>query len=52
MGTADAAHVAFAEAISDCFITCDDKLIRKCHKYKIDVPSRNPVEFCIKENLK
>ena len=29
-GIADAAHVAFAEATADVFITCDDRLLRQC----------------------
>jgi len=51
-GVADAAHVAFAEASSDFFISCDDRLIRKCRKANIDIPAMNPVEFCVKENLR
>ena len=51
-GVADAAHVAFAEATSDFFITCDDKLIKKSKKEKVMVRVMNPVEFCIIEDLK
>lgn len=51
-GVADAAHVAFAEASKASFITCDDKLLKKCNKAGISVWSGDPLQFCIKENLK
>lgn len=51
-GVADAAHVAFAEKTSDCFITCDDKLLRKYRKINFNLSAMNPVEFCVKEDLK
>lgn len=50
-GVADAAHVAFAEKSSDCFVTCDDKLLKKCRKTSL-VPAMSPVGFCLKEDLK
>jgi len=50
-GVADAAHIAFAEATSDFFITCDDKLIKKCRKENVRVTVMNPVKFCITEDL-
>ena len=51
-GIADAAHVAFAEKCSDFFISCDDRLIRKCRRFNIGVAAVNPLEFCVRENLK
>lgn len=52
-GIADAAHVAFAESAADYFITCDNKLLKKIHKLKgINMEAINPVNFCIKENLR
>jgi predicted nucleic acid-binding protein len=51
-GIADAAHVAFAEATADVFITCDDRLARKCRREKVGVTTVNPVEFTIAEDLK
>jgi predicted nucleic acid-binding protein len=51
-GIADAAHVAFAEAVADFFISCDDRLVKKCKKEKVRVPTVNPVEFTIAEDLK
>lgn len=51
-GTADAVHVAFAEAARANFITCDDKLLKKCIKIGISIWSGDPLQFCIKENLK
>ena len=51
-GIADAAHVAFAEAIADFFITCDDRLLKKCKKEKVKVTALNPVEFVSAEDLK
>ncbi len=51
-GLADAAHVAFAEATTDFFISCDDRLVRKCRRTKVTVRAKNPVEFTIEEDLK
>lgn len=51
-GVADAAHVAFAEATADFFISCDDRLIKKCKREKIAIPAMNPVEFIVAEELK
>ena len=51
-GVADAAHVAFAEKTSDCFITCDYKLLKKYEKFNFKLSAMNPVEFCLKEDLK
>jgi predicted nucleic acid-binding protein len=51
-GIADAAHVAFAEATADVFITCDDQLMRKCRREKVGVTTVNPIEFTITEDLK
>ena len=34
-GPADAAHVAFAEAGNAYFISCDDRLLKKCRKHSI-----------------
>ena len=52
IGSADAAHLAFAEAAKADFISCDDKLIKKCSKMSINVWTGNPVAFCYKEDLK
>lgn len=51
-GIADAAHVAFAEATSDLFITCDDKLLRKCNKSNVKISVVSSVDFCSKEDLR
>jgi predicted nucleic acid-binding protein len=51
-GIADAAHVAFAEATADFFISCDERLIRKCRREKVTVTTMNPVEFTIAEDLR
>ena len=51
-GIADAAHVAFAEQAEVPFISCDDRLIKKCINHKITVWCGNPVAFCEKENLR
>ncbi len=51
-GIADAAHLAFAEATSDIFITCDDKLLKKCKRNNIKIQSVSPLEFCTMEDLK
>jgi predicted nucleic acid-binding protein len=51
-GLADAAHLAFAENSGDIFITCDDKILKKAVKNNVKILTINPIEFCIKENLK
>lgn len=51
-GIADAAHVAFAELSADFFISCDDRLIKKCSKTHVNVRTMNPVQFCFTEDLK
>lgn len=51
-GLADAAHVAFAEYSGAQFISCDDKLVKKCLVNKIKVWCGNPVLFCEKEGLR
>jgi Predicted nucleic acid-binding protein, contains PIN domain len=51
-GVADAAHIAFAEKTSDLFITCDDKLLKKCSKSGVRILAMSPVEFCLKEDLR
>ena len=52
LGPADAAHIAFAEQSSDVFITCDDLLIKKCMKIKVNLLIMNPIQFCLYEELK
>lgn len=49
---ADAAHVAFAEATTDVFISCDGRLVWKCRRENISVVAMNPVGFAIEEDLK
>ncbi len=51
-GIADAAHVAFSEFFGSCFISCDDKLIKKCINSEIRIKCMNPVMFCEMEKLK
>jgi predicted nucleic acid-binding protein len=51
-GVADAAHVAFAEATADVFISCDDRLVKKCRREKVAVTTMTPTEFTIAEDLK
>lgn len=51
-GVADAAHIAFAEQAGASFISCDDKLIKKCLDHDIDIWCGSPVAFCEKEGLK
>ncbi len=52
LGIADAAHVAFAEVNADYFVSCDDRLIKRAKREKVDVIMVTPVEFCVQENLK
>ncbi len=51
LGIADAAHVAFAEVNADYFISCDDRLIKRSKREKVDVIMMTPTEFCVQENL-
>jgi predicted nucleic acid-binding protein len=51
-GIADAAHISFAQHYGAIFITCDDKLLKQCHKHIKHIPCYNPVTFCEVENLK
>jgi len=51
-GVADAAHIAFAEKSRAPFISCDDRLIKKCLNCKIKIWCGNPVIFCEKEELR
>ena len=51
-GLADAAHVAFAESTSDFFISCDDRLLKKCRRHHVGVAAMNPVECSIREGLR
>ena len=50
-GLADAAHVAYAELAGAVFISCDDKLIKKCDNLKINLWATSPVMFCDKEGI-
>ncbi len=51
-GVADAAHVAFAEKAGALFISCDNKLIKKCLNHKINIWCGSPVAFCEMEDLR
>ncbi|MFZ4441704.1 MAG: hypothetical protein ACOYOS_25135 [Syntrophales bacterium] len=51
-GVADAAHVAYAEYIGAFFISCDDKLIKRCLSQKLAIWCGNPVLFCEMEGLR
>ncbi len=51
-GVADAAHVAFAEAAGANFVTCDDRLLKRCLKSDLKIWCGDPLQFCLKENLK
>jgi predicted nucleic acid-binding protein len=52
LGPADAAHVTFAEIALADFVTCDDRLAKKCRRLDLKVWAGNPVSFCEKEGLK
>jgi len=52
LGPADAAHLAFAEAARADFVTCDDRLIRRCRRAWAAVWVGDPVEYCVKEKLR
>ena len=52
LGVADAAHLVFAETVGADFITCDDKLCKKCRTSDLIIWTGNPVAFCDKEGLR
>ena len=52
LGPADAAHLVFAETAGAAFITCDDKLCKKCRTLDLAIWTGNPVAFCDKEGLR
>lgn len=52
LGPADAVHLAFAEEAEADFITCDDRLLRRCLRVRPGVWFGTPVAFCDKENLR
>lgn len=52
MGVADAAHVAYSESVGADFVTCDDNLLKKCRKIGLEVWCGDPLQYCVKENLK
>jgi predicted nucleic acid-binding protein len=51
LGIADAAHLAFAEQAGADFVTCDDRLLRRCRRIQPGVWCGTPIAFCDKENL-
>jgi predicted nucleic acid-binding protein len=51
-GVADTAHIAYAEAVPADFVTCDDRLLKKCLKAELKIWCGNPLQYCFKENLK
>jgi hypothetical protein len=51
-GVADAAHMAFAEQSGASFISCDDKLLKKCGRFGVGIWCGNPVAYCEKEGLR
>lgn len=51
-GIADAAHIAYAEKVQASFISCDDKLIKKCLRSGTKIWAGSPVLFCEKEDIK
>ena len=51
LGVADAAHITYAEFAEAIFISCDDKLIKKCNSLDISVLTTNPLKFCDMEDI-
>lgn len=51
-GAADAAHVAFAEAAMADFVTCDDRLLKRCLKSNLKIWCGDPLQYCLKEDIK
>jgi predicted nucleic acid-binding protein len=51
LGLADAAHLAYAEEAKASFVTCDDQLIRQCHRVQPGIWYGTPVALCDEQNL-
>jgi predicted nucleic acid-binding protein len=51
-GAADAAYVSFAEAAVADFVTCDDRLLKRCLKSNIKIWCGDPLQYCLKEDIK
>jgi len=47
LGSADAIHVAAAEQLADVFLTCDDRLLKRCRQLadELNVRVENPAIF-------
>jgi hypothetical protein len=45
----DALHLAHAEQAGAAFISCDDNLLKKCKKEKLEIWYGDPVSFCKSE---
>ena len=52
LGPADAAPLAFAEECGADFVTCDDRLLRRCRRLEPRAWVGTPVEYCEKETLR
>ena len=51
LGLADAAYIAYAELAGAVFISCDDRLLKKCNTLDIEIWTTSPVMFCEKEGI-
>lgn len=49
IGVADAAHVAFAEQMANCLMTCDDALLKRCRRIGVNIAVMNPIELVANE---
>lgn len=52
LGAADAAHVAFAEAMESDFVSVDDRLLRQLQRVGCKVWFGTPTAYCDKEDLR
>jgi len=51
-GLGDAAHLAFAEAGADYFVSCDEKLVKRAARAGVAIKAMSPVKFCLLKDLK
>lgn len=52
-GVADAAHLAYAEKADAYFISCDDRLIKRCFQSScLKIWAGSPMMFCEEEDIK
>lgn len=52
IGTADAAHIAFAEQALADFVSVDDRFLKRMARFTLPIWIGSPLAYCEKENLR